>query len=298
MTPPSRASSPTASNARFRATLEALHDKYRTPEALALDPLILPLRYADPGDRELAAFAAAHLAYGKVAPMLRAIEALLAPLGPRPAQAIAQLSAAALAAELGPWCWRFHTALDMAHWLRAWSVLDQEGGGHGLEPHLTPSDGASADARLSALVRRLRRELPATRGLRFNLPDPMEGAACKRWRMFLRWMVRDEWPDLGLWRVYPKRDLIVPLDTHVARVSAFIGLSARRTPDGQLAREITRELARACPEDPLRYDFALAHLGILGDCPGARSLPQCGPCPLVRICRAGVIKRKSGPATL
>ena len=51
------------------------------------------------------------------------------------------------------------------------------------------------------------------------MPDPLEGAACKRWRMFLRWMVRPGWPDLGLWNRYPARQLVIPLDTHVARVS-------------------------------------------------------------------------------
>lgn len=294
---PSSKPRPKPSAPGLREKLEALHGKYRSPEALALDPLAIPLRYPDPRDRELAAFAAAHLAYGKVAPMLRAIEGVLAPLGPRPALALQDLGPRELTGALGPWCWRFHTASDLAHWLRAWADLDRESGGRGLEPHLLPREDASADARLSALVQRLRRELPATRGLRFNLPDPAEGAACKRWRMFLRWMVRDGWPDLGLWRQYPRQALVVPLDTHVARISAFIGLGRRRTPDGLLALEITRSLAKACPEDPLKYDFALAHLGILGDCPGERRLPRCGPCPLVDLCRAGVTQGTSGPTT-
>jgi uncharacterized protein (TIGR02757 family) len=277
--------------ARLKARLDELHDRYVGQASLALDPLCLPRAYADARDQELAAFVAAHLAYGRVAPMLKAIEGILAPLGPRPALWLAQRSPAqvrgALSPALASWRWRFHTGDDLIHWVLAWTRLNQESGGRGLEPHLLPGPGVSADERLSALVQRLRLELPKSPGLRFNLPDPLQGAACKRWRMFLRWMVRTEWPDLGLWRSYPAADLIMPLDTHVARISRFIGLGRRQTPDGKLAREITVALQRLCPEDPLRYDFPMAHLGILGDCPGIRHLPECAGCPLVALCRAG-----------
>jgi uncharacterized protein (TIGR02757 family) len=105
--------------------------------------------------------------------------------------------------------------------------------------------------------------------------------------MFLRWMVRTGWPDLGLWTRYPSDRLIIPLDTHVARVSRFIGLTRRATPDGKMAHEITDALRRLDPVDPLRYDFALSHLGILGDCPGVRKRSTCAACPLYPVCRAG-----------
>ena len=276
---------------QLRNQLDELHARYLGEASLAMDPLVLPRRFQTPRDQELVAFLAAHLAYGKVAPMLRAIEAVLAPLGPRPAQLLSGLGPgeglAFLVQALEGWCWRFHTGTDLAHWIMAWVRLDEESAGRGLEPHLAPTAQAGADERLSALVLRLRRELPATPGLRFNLPDPLQGAACKRWRMFLRWMVREAWPDLGLWHSYPRADLVIPLDTHVARISGFIGIGRRRTPDGKLAREITEALKELCPEDPLKYDFPIAHLGILGDCPGVRRLPGCAACPLVDLCRAG-----------
>lgn len=274
----------------MKARLQALRARYETPQALALDPLSIPRRFEDPLDQEAAAFVAAHLAYGRVAPMLRAIEAALAPLGPRPAAWLREHGPARsreeLTTALEGWAWRFHTGADLAAWMAAWAALDAESG-HGLEAHLLPSAGSSADEALSRLVLRLRRELPDTYGLRFNLPDPLEGSACKRWRMFLRWMVRRGWPDLGAWTRYPLDALVIPLDTHVARVARFIGLSRRATPDGKMAAEITAALRRRDREDPLAYDFALSHLGILGDCPGVRSLPGCRACPLVGVCRAG-----------
>jgi len=111
--------------------------------------------------------------------------------------------------------------------------------------------------------------------------------------MFLRWMVREGWPDLGQWRAYPRESLVIPLDTHVARTARLIGLSQRRVPDGRMALEITDFLRQMDASDPLRFDFALSHLGILGDCPGVRSLPSCDPCPLVGLCGTGVTKRKT-----
>ena len=278
----------------MKSSLEALCIRYDTELALALDPIAVPLRFADPMDRDLAAFIAAHLAYGKVAPMVRAIEKLLAPLGEKPAEWLRKRDEQTIHAELEEalkgWVWRFHTSQDMVQWLLAWKRLDHESDA-GIEAHLLPSASETADQALSRLMQRLRAELPQTRGLRFNLPDPLEGASCKRWRMFLRWMVRDGWPDFGLWTRYPKDQLVIPVDTHVARIARYIGLTKATTIDGRMAAEITASLKKRDRQDPLKYDFAISHLGILGDCPGVRALPGCSPCPLVGVCRAG--KQKS-----
>lgn len=274
----------------LKARLDGLCTHYDTAQALEKDPLSLVLGYGEPLDREVAAFVAAHLAYGRVDPMLRAVRGILAPLGPRPAEWLREGSESqirkSLNRALASWTWRFHTGPDLVAWLLAWKRLDAESG-HGLETHLLPGPGEDPNGALSRLVQRLRRDLPASHGTRFTLPDPLEGAACKRWRMFLRWMVRTAWPDLGLWKRFPADQLIIPLDTHVARVSRYIGLTGRATPDGKMAREITESLRRIDPADPLRYDFALSHLGILGDCPGVRHRSTCSACALYSVCRAG-----------
>lgn len=262
-----------------------------------MDPLSVPLSYSEPWDRELAAWVAAHLAYGRVAPMLKAIRSALAPMGSHPSFWLRSQSQAqarkVLEASLKGWVWRFHTANDLVEWILAWKRLDEASAFQGVESHLLPRLGTSPDECLSRLVQSLRLELPPSRGTRFSLPDPLEGAACKRWRMFLRWMVREGWPDLGQWKHYPKVALMIPLDTHVSRISRMIGLTTRSTPDARMVEEITTALRLLDPVDPIRFDFALSHLGILGDCPGLRSLPRCAPCPLVEICGAGVTKRKT-----
>lgn len=83
----------------------------------------------------------------------------------------------------------------------------------------------------------------------------------KRWNMFLRWMVRDEQLDLGLWSGISKKDLILPLDTHTFKVSQKLGLLKRKTYDLKSAIEITNKLKEFDKDDPIKYDFALYRLG-------------------------------------
>ncbi len=85
--------------------------------------------------------------------------------------------------------------------------------------------------------------------------------ALKRWMMFLRWMVREDNIDMGLWRGVDRSDLIMPLDTHTFNVSKKLGLLKRKTYDLQAAIELTQTLKTFDKGDPLKYDFALYRIG-------------------------------------
>lgn len=85
--------------------------------------------------------------------------------------------------------------------------------------------------------------------------------ALKRWMMFLRWMVREDNIDMGLWKSIDKQDLIIPLDTHTFHVSRKLGLLKRKTYDLQAAIELTEKLKSFDANDPLKYDFALYRIG-------------------------------------
>ena len=272
----------------FRVAMDALCSQYSSDEALAADPISIPMGYKNAIDKEFTSWVAAHLAYGRVAPMLRAIRRLLEPLENEPVQWLRERSETCirkeLASSLRGWVWRFHNLEDMTNWILAWKRMDKFTGYLGIEKLLLPCNGHTADQLLSSLIHRLRQNLPEATGIRFNLPDPLKGAAAKRWRMFLRWMVRKGWPDFGVWSKYPASELIIPLDTHVHRISRQIGLCSRRAQDGKAAHEITQALKNLDPADPLKYDFAIAHLGILGDCNGKRR-EACATCPLDKLCK-------------
>jgi len=121
----------------------------------------------------------------------------------------------------------------------------------------------------------------------FLFPDPSKGSACKRHNLFLRWVVRGgDGVDLGIWTALSPRHLIVPLDTHMARMGKWMGLSTRNTADWRMAEEITGAFRAVCPEDPVRFDFALTRIGILKACTLV-SRGRCVLCPLGYACSKG-----------
>ena len=86
-------------------------------------------------------------------------------------------------------------------------------------------------------------------------------APYKRYNMFLRWMVRKDNLDMGLWDKVSKKDLILPLDTHTFKVGQKLGLCQRKTYDLKAAVEITENLKQFDKNDPIKYDFAIYRLG-------------------------------------
>ncbi len=99
-------------------------------------------------------------------------------------------------------------------------------------------------------------------GIKFMFPDPLSGSACKRMNLFLRWMVRKDELDPGLWNGIRKDQLIIPVDTHIARIAQKLKLTRLKNISWRMAEEITENLKRFDPSDPVKYDFALCHIGM------------------------------------
>jgi uncharacterized protein (TIGR02757 family) len=101
---------------------------------------------------------------------------------------------------------------------------------------------------------------------RKHIATPARKSSCKRLNMFLRWMVRsdDKGVDFGLWKSIDPAQLVCPCDVHVDRVGRILGLIKRPVTDWQTAVELTNSLKQLCPQDPVKYDFALFGLGIEG----------------------------------
>jgi uncharacterized protein (TIGR02757 family) len=117
-------------------------------------------------------------------------------------------------------------------------------------------------------------------------PSPLSPnrPVCKRLTLFVRWMVRKETPDMGLWTKVSPSILHIPLDTHVYWIAYHIGLTRRKTKNWRTVVEVTEKLRGLDAADPVRFDFALAHTGISGDCPKTRDLRVCGQCALRPDC--------------
>jgi uncharacterized protein (TIGR02757 family) len=96
--------------------------------------------------------------------------------------------------------------------------------------------------------------------------------------------VRREPPDFGLWTRVSAAKLLIPVDTHIENMSRAVGLTRRRSRNWRMAEDITRRLAMLDPADPVKYDFALCHKRMSGDCPGRRDAVICAPCGLRPVC--------------
>jgi uncharacterized protein (TIGR02757 family) len=124
-----------------------------------------------------------------------------------------------------------------------------------------------------------------SKGLRFLLSTPSGGSGCKRLNMFMRWMVRQDQIDPGLWTCLGPASLIIPIDTHMNRICKLLGLHDGRAITIRAAIRLTERFARISPDDPVRYDWALSRVGIVDGCTG-RPADRCARCGLADLCLA------------
>jgi uncharacterized protein (TIGR02757 family) len=241
------------------------------------DPVGIVRRFDDPEDREIVGLIAAGLAYGRVASIRGSLERLLPLLGPRPARFVAGFDPARDSARFDAFVHRFTRGRDIA--LLVLLVRQAKERAGSLESFFVAGDvdpasptlGPALDAfgaRLFALdARPFVRDgiVPHRDGARWLLPLPSGGSACKRSCLFLRWMVRpDDGVDCGVWRRSSPARLVLPLDTHLLRVVRALGWTRRKSAGWPMALEATARLRALDPADPIRFDFALSRLGILG----------------------------------
>lgn len=262
---------------------------------VAFDPLEFPSRYRGARDAEVAGLLAASLAYGRADLFRPKVAGILDALGAHPGAAVQELDVAGAARLLRGWVYRFNLGADVAvlllgagELLRRHGSLDAAfGRGLGEGRALRPALAAFAEAvRGAAPLARITRAMGPPRALQHLLPS--KGGASKRLLLYLRWMVRGPDPvDLGLWRSVAPAELVVPLDTHVARVSRWLRLTGRKDLSWATALDVTASLRRLDPEDPVRFDFALCHFGMSGACPARPARENCRRCPLRRECLVG-----------
>jgi uncharacterized protein (TIGR02757 family) len=279
--------------------LDRLYEGFNAPGS-ATDPVQIVRRFKRPDDREVVGFVAAALAFGRVASVLQSIERLLAVTGDHPADYVRQFDPRREAQAFEGFGHRWIRSADGVALVWALrQIFDRAGSieaffADGLDPDA--DDVGPALDRFSTHVmafdyrhvygRRLKGQ-----GVGFFFPRPSAGSACKRLNLFLRWMVRRDALDLGVWtRVSPSK-LVVPLDTHVIRVARCLRLTRYASPGWAMARDITAALRRIDPVDPVRYDFALCHLGMMNACGFSRPQRD-AQCPLRGACRPAVRTRR------
>jgi uncharacterized protein (TIGR02757 family) len=278
--------------AALKPRLDTLYSAFDLEHAVA-DPIWIVRRFRHPADREVVAFCAAALAFGRVQSVLNSIEALLAVMGPHPAEFVRRFDPETHGAPLFPLVHRWTRGVDLVALLWVLRQMIERGGS--LEGFFAEGLDADAETVEEALesfsTRALALDLteaygstPVKPGVAYFFSRPSSGGACKRLNLFLRWMVRIDRVDLGIWSRVRPAQLIVPLDTHVIRVGRCLRLTRLSSPGWRMAADITRSLRTIDARDPVRYDFALCHLGMMNAC-GFDSKQGDSQCQLKGVCQ-------------
>ena len=288
---------------RLKPELDRLYAGFNHPDS-ATDPIHIVRRFTRNDDREIVGFIAAALAFGRVSSVLQSIERVLAVMGPAPAAYVRGFDprrhGPAFAGIVHRWTreadivamlWLMRQMLGRAGSIEGFFLEGYDGGADDIAEALDSFSTRAMALDLEAAYGRV----PKRPGVCYFFPRPSAGSGCKRLNLFLRWMVRRDALDLGVWTGVSPAKLIVPLDTHVIRVGRCLRLTTYASPGWRMARDITASLRRVDAQDPVKYDFSICHLGMMNACGLGR--PQAdSQCPLRGICRPRVRKRARRPA--
>lgn len=298
----------------LKPALDRLYGEFNYPDSAA-DPIQIVRRFPRSDDREVVGFIAASLAFGRVASVLQSIERVLAIAGGEPAAYIRHFEPQRDGRAFRNVVHRWTRGPDLVALI--WLIRQMLDGSGSIERFFAEGDDPSASdvgpaidsfsARaLSLDVRAAYGRVPARPGVRYFFPRPSAGSGCKRLNLFLRWMVRHDALDLGVWtRVRPAK-LIIPLDTHVVRVGRCLRLTRYTSPGWRMAEDITASLRRLDPSDPVKYDYSLCHIGMMNACAFGRARPDGfatretadqgetlnQQCPLRGVCRPRARRRR------
>ena len=250
-----------AERMNLKPELEAVYRRFNRREFIDPDPLLPVCDYEDPRDQEIVALVGASLAFGNVKTILASVGVVLKllPAQPRDLPGVAESK---LYKQLAGFRHRYSTGAEMAAMLSgAATAMREHGSLAGAFDVDWRASGRNFETALSLFSQRL-----SGGNKNYLLPDPALGSACKRWMMYLRWMVRKDDVDPGAWQALgcslKPAHLLVPVDTHMLRIATALHFTARQQGSLLTAREITGHFRKVCPRDPVRYDFCLTRLGI------------------------------------
>ena len=224
------------------------------------DPLLVASRYKD----ESIILLCALFAYGKASLIVKFLDSLDFSLLNESEEVIEK--------ELQNHYYRFQNKTDVITAFKAFRRIKQEDSLNNIFVDAYKKEENVLEG-IDALIKKIKTVNPhVSQGYTFLISNEFKrdkqgaikeigNAPYKRWNMFLRWMVRRDELDLGLWKGIDKKDLVLPLDTHTFKVSQKLGLLNRKTYDLKSALEITAKLKEFDSSDPIKYDFALYRIG-------------------------------------
>ncbi len=245
------------------------HYRFFSKDRISPDPLEFPHKYSNSSDIEITAFIASIFAYGNVKQILNSLNGIEKIITHHPYEFVLNFSKKEYK-YLSKLKHRFYTSEDI---ISLFNILNSSLKNYGSlkkmfllyyfeEEKNLKNSISSFVGNLVNLCTHCNKNNSITPGLRFMFPDPLKGSACKRMNLFLRWMIRKDELDFGLWKEIPTNKLVIPVDTHIARICKELKLTKRKTTSWLMAEEITENLKKYDRLDPVKYDFAICHIGM------------------------------------
>ena len=246
------------------------HYKAFDQSQISPDPLQFLHLYKSKKDIETIGFIAAVFAYGNVKQIINTLNKFVEISENKPYKFISTFSNHKNDKRINSLYHRFYSSEDVVNLFLAMEKTYKEYGSlkNVFLEYYNPEDANIKNA-LSGFSHHFINEIKIITGknrlsvgAKFMFPLPELGSACKRKNLFLRWMVRKDELDFGLWKEIPASKLIIPVDTHVARICKQLKLTDRKIVGWKMAEEITENLKIYDSADPVKYDFAICHIGM------------------------------------
>lgn len=239
-----------------KCELDKLVEKYENEDFIKDDPVKFVHKFDNKKDIEIAGFIASLLAYGSRKQFIGKLDELFVIAQNEPLNFIQNFEAGMI----GNFNYRFGKSNDF---ISIFSILKHlYNTSEGLEELF--AYGYRQGKMFKTVVDYFysRADKTVGQGFYHMIPNPDNGGAMKRMCMYLRWMVRKSVVDVGIWGFMNPSELYIPLDVHVGRISRQMGLLTRNANDFKAVVELTENLRKLCPQDPIKYDFAMFGYGV------------------------------------
>ena len=269
--------------------LETLYARYNHHNLIKPDPLQFIYNYPDKKDMEIIGLLSASLAYGRVEQIQNSLMKLFSIIGDSPYEFALDFNTNKRR-KLDKFKHRFNTGKDIADLFELLRIIIREYGS--VENYFLQSYNKNDENIIPALtgfcnslieIHSSIHKKNSNKSLEYLLVSPSRKSACKRMNLFLRWMVRKDKVDAGIWKSIDKAKLIVPIDIHMSRLCKILGFYDSKTVSLKTAIQITNCFAQIEPSDPVKYDFALSRIGIVENCTGKYN-DKCQNCELNVFC--------------
>ncbi len=242
----------------IKADLDKLVQKYETKEFIENDPIQFPHRFEDERDIELAGFISSLFAYGNRKIFIKKLDELFQIMQNEPLNFVQNFDEKSLKS----FSYRFSKDFEIVELFKILKKLYKTSNLKELFEYGYSKKDIFVMEQIVVDFFYSNVKNSVGQGFYHLLPSPEKGGAMKRMNMLLRWFVRDGIVDLGIWKFIKKSELLIPLDTHVARLSREMGILKRSSNDKKAVIELSEKLKEFDPQDPIKYDFAIFGLGV------------------------------------